>query len=57
MKTWKVKYEHVEDRQTRHPFFKREETIEAETRKEAIETVKARFAPPRYDRFTASPIH
>jgi hypothetical protein len=54
MKRWKVKYVHLEDREGRYPFFKRSEEVEANSRQEAIEQVKARFSPPRYGEYTAS---
>jgi hypothetical protein len=55
MRTWKVKYQCVETRQTHRPFYKQQAHVAAESRKEAIAKVKAVFSPPRYDRFTASP--
>lgn len=55
MKLWKVKYIHLDDRRTRHPFFKRVEVVEAKNRREAIEQVQSRFGPPTYGEFTASP--
>jgi hypothetical protein len=53
--TWKVKYQCVEDRDTRRPFWKREALIAADSRKAAIEKVKAVCPPPRYGNYTASP--
>jgi hypothetical protein len=55
MKKWKIKYVHLEDRATRHPFFKRTEIVDATSRKEAIEQVQSRFSPPTYGEFRASP--
>lgn len=55
MKTWNVKYERIDDRQARHPFFKWSMQVEAETRKEAMETARARVGyPEKYDRWSAS---
>ena len=53
--TWKVKYKCVEDRNARRPFWKRAAYVGAESRKAAIEKVKAIFGPPRYGNYTASP--
>ncbi len=55
MKTWKVKYQCIEDRNTGRPFWKRQVFVAAESRKAAIEKVKAAFGPPRYGNYTASP--
>jgi hypothetical protein len=55
MKTWKVRYVHLTDRAGRYPFFNRTEFIQAESRREAIDQVKARFGPPTYGEYTASP--
>ncbi len=55
MNTWKVKYQCIEDRNARRPFWKRETFVAAESRKAAIEKVKAAFSPPRYGNYTASP--
>jgi hypothetical protein len=55
MKNWKVRYVHLEDQASRLPFFKRMELVRANTRKEAVEKVKRRFAPPVYGEYTASP--
>ena len=54
MKEWDVKYEHLEDKATRHPFWKRSLRVRAETRAEAIDQVKAMFPPPRYGNYKAS---
>ena len=53
--TWKVKYQCVEDRNARRPFWKREALVAADSRKAAIEKMKAVFPPPRYGDYTASP--
>ncbi len=55
MRTWKVKYQCVETRQTHRPFYKHHAYVAAESRKEAIAKVEAVFSTPRYDKFTASP--
>ena len=60
MREWRVTYEDFFDRKNRVPFFKREEIVEAATRKEAIEKVKANllanYCYNRFDRFKASVI-
>ena len=55
MRTWKVKYQCIEDRNTRRSFWKRQAYVKAESRKAAIEKLKAVFGPPRYGNYTASP--
>jgi len=55
MKTWRVKYQCAEDRDSRRPFWKRDAYVAAKTRAEAIGKVKACFGPPRYDKYSASP--
>ncbi len=52
--TWKVKYQCIEDRDAHRPFWKRETCVSAESRKAAIEKVRAVFPPPRYGNYTAS---
>ena len=56
MKSWKVRYIHLNDRATRHPFFKRCEIVEAETRKEAIEKIASLKTSGVYGEFSASPL-
>jgi hypothetical protein len=53
--TWKVKYQCIEDHNARRPFWKREAYVRADSRKAAIEKVRAVFGPPRYGNHTASP--
>lgn len=55
MKTWLVKYERIDDRQTRHPFFKRQETVQADTRQQALAIARGMGGyPEKYDRWAAS---
>ena len=53
---WKVSYEHLDDKCTRHPFWKRTSYTDAESRAEAVENVSAMFPPPRYGNFRASKV-
>jgi hypothetical protein len=52
--TWKVSYQHIRDRNARHPFWKRTSYVSATTRQEAIDKVQVRFGPPTYGNFRAS---
>jgi len=54
-RTWKVKYQHRNDRETRHPFFKREINVKATSRKDAIAKVQAYVGSNTYDKFSAAP--
>ena len=57
MKKWKVKYENITLLRVKHPFYKLEEIVEANTRKEAIDKVRmAQWSLKNYRKFTASPI-
>jgi len=56
MKTWKVAYIDIETRDSRRPFYKWHEVVEAHTRKEAIKIVSGRFSPPKYGEYKASVI-
>lgn len=55
MRTWKVTYRHLEDMAARRAFFIRCAYVPAASRQEAIGKVQAKFPPPRYGRYTASP--
>jgi hypothetical protein len=51
---WKVKYEHLENKMRRYPFWKLEDVVEADTRDAAVELVRSEFPPPRYGNYMAS---
>jgi len=55
MRTWKVRYQDMEAREARHPFFNKAAYVTAPTRKEAIAKVSGMFPPPRYGRYAAAP--
>ena len=54
MRNWKVKWIDLYTKAARHPFYKQHGFVEAESRKDAIAQMQARFSPPKYGSFTAS---
>ena len=56
MSRWRVTYENVEWKVARQPFWKHEDVVDADSRKEAVEQVSANFPPPRYGNYRASKV-
>jgi len=53
---WQVKYEDLESKRGRRPFFKRSSVVTAGSRKEAIAQVQCMFPPPHYGNYRASKV-
>ena len=51
---WKVRYEDLEGKAGRRPFWKQTTAVTAPSRKAAVENVMAMFPPPLYGNFKAS---
>ena len=53
---WLVRYENLESKRERRPFFKLTSDVTAPSRKEAIEQVECMFPPPHYGNYRASKV-
>ena len=53
---WRVTYEDLELKAGRRPFWRIRETVDAPSRKGAIEAVSCRFSPPQYGNYRASKV-
>jgi len=51
---WKVRFEDIQAKMSRYPFWRQSTVVTAVSRRDAIEQVMAMFGPPKYGHFRAS---
>jgi len=53
---WRVRYEDLESKRGKRPFFKLDSVVTALSRKAAIEQVQSMSPPPQYGNYRASKV-